>query len=97
MFSEMNPLHAQCIHLLNHDYITSQRQDFISLGCQTEMTMADIKKMEETVNQTLISDNNTGEDIVIVATDSDEKVNYYTGLETKTMLYHMYVKLNFII
>ncbi len=82
---------------LYHDY--SQPPDGVpeqvpsgAAGCQTDLTMEDILERAEQYDKETDMETDSGPggpDCLEWATQTDERVNFYTGLSSKKLLYGM--------
>ncbi len=76
-----------------HDYAQPPPEDILeqhsaTAGCQTEVTMEDILLRAEQLegNDPVPGQSATMPDIVDWATETDERVNFYTGIKSKNLL-----------
>ena len=80
---------------IDHDYICTASPTLVDTAVQTSMTMEDIKVLEDS-HLTQLS-TSPGEDVVGCATETDERVNFYTGLPSKNILHGMFTaRVNYI-
>ncbi len=61
-------------------------QESATAGCQTDVSMEDILLRAEQAEQDDPIPNNDMPDIVNWATETDERVNFYTGIRSKNLL-----------
>ena len=76
---------------LEHDYINTSSPKMKSFGTsstQTSMTVEDIEKLEWKASSSLP---NPGEEFVAAATESDERVKFYTGIPSVSLLNGQYI------
>ena len=77
---------------LEHDYIHTSAGNMKSFGTsstQTSMTVEDIEKLEAKVSSSLPK---PGEQFVAAATESDERVHFYTGIPSVSLLNGQYTR-----
>ena len=77
---------------LEHDYVHTSAPKMKSFGTsstQTSMTVEDIEKLEAKVSSSLPK---PGEQFVAAVTESDERVNFYTGIPSVSLLNDQYTR-----
>ncbi len=61
-------------------------QPSCAAGCQTEITMEDILMKAEEAEQVDVDPSDGMPDVVEWATQTDERVNFYTGIRSQSLL-----------
>ncbi|XP_022101002.1 uncharacterized protein LOC110984796 [Acanthaster planci] len=82
-----------CIEIpqpMDHDYLHTSLPTMIDRCVQTVMTMEDLDELEHQAKSIHEHQPLPGQDVVDCATESDERVNFYTGLTSKSLLQGVY-------
>ena len=82
---------------LEHDYIHTsapKMKRFGTSSTQTSMTVEDIEKLESNASSSLPK---PGEEFIAAATESDERVNFYTGIPSVSLLNGQYKLYRYIV
>ena len=68
-----------------HDYLETSSPKYVDAQCETDLTMEAIAEMEQKSKQPISQ--STVKEIVNCATETDERVNFYTGIPSREVLY----------
>ena len=78
----------------DHDYLQTTKPKHADVSVQTSMTMDDISALEQVEIPKL---RQPGEDVVSFATETDERVNFYTGVPSKAILKGLFFCVCFVL